>query len=95
MTSKDEKYKMLEYRLTDILEMNYSKHTDLLKKVKTELLSQPPKNSNLYPLDGFILDRSLVVIQNGHSKKVSELYLLNAREGSFEKVSIRDPLGGK
>lgn len=79
---------MLEYRLMDTLEMNYSRNRKLLKKVKRELLDKPIKDSNLYPLPSFVLEDALVVIQDGDLKQVKELYLLNAHHETFQKFGI-------
>src|SRR3989338_8335919 len=89
MDPKSESYKMFEYRLTDALEMNCSGSENLLKQIKAKLLERPLKDLNLYPLGGFILGRALVVIQNRHSSRVHELYMLNVRKGSFRRVLLR------
>ena len=74
---------LLEYRLTDVLEMTYSKNRSTLQKIKRELLNGSVKDSNLYPLSSFILGNALVVIQNGHSKPIARFYLLNPHRQSF------------
>ena len=88
MESKRERQKMLDYRLTDVLEMNCSKHVHLIKEIKAKLFARPLRDFNLYPLNGFVLDRVLVVIQNGRPRSIHELYLLNAHRGSLRKISI-------
>ncbi len=74
---------MLEYRLTDVLEMNFSKNRKTLQAVKRKLLHRPIKDSNLYPLASFVLEDALVVIQDGDLKTIKELYLLDAHRESF------------
>ena len=79
---------MLEYRLTDALEMNFSKNRKTLQAVKRKLLHRPIKDSNLYPLPSFVLENALVVIQDGDLKTIKELYLLNAHQESFRMFGI-------
>ncbi len=64
------KNEMLEYRLTDALEMNYSKNQKTLQAVKQKLLQRSIKDLNLYPLPSFILEDALVVIQDGDLKEI-------------------------
>ena len=85
---------MLDYRLTDVLEMNFSKNRKILHAVKEKLLGRPIKDSNLYSLPSFVLEDALVVIQDGDLKQIKELYLLNAHEESFRSIGI-DHLGSK
>ena len=80
---------MLEYRLMDALEMNYSNNRKILKAVKQKLLDRSIKDSNLYPLPSFVLEDALVVIQDGDLKQVKELYLLNAHTETFQKFGIK------
>ena len=87
---KNEKHELLSYRLTDMLEMSFSKDKRLLSRVKKKLLSRPIKDSNLYLLPSFVLDQNLVVIQNGHYRKVHQLYLLNSHKGSYREFML-DP----
>ena len=82
------KNKLLEYRLADVLEMNYSKSKTNLEAVKQRLLRRPIKDSNLYPLPSFVLENALVVIQDGDLKKIKCLYLLNAHRQSFQVFGI-------
>ena len=84
-----ERNEMLEYRLTDALEMNYSKNRQALRIIKRKLLRDRVKDPNLYPLPSFVLEGALVVIQNGDSKRVKELYLLDARKESFRTFRIK------
>ena len=82
------KSKTLDYRLTDVLEMKYSKSKRVLQAVKRMLLHRSIKDSNLYPLPSFILEDALVVIQDGDLKNVRALYLLNAHTESFRTFVI-------
>ena len=86
---------MLEYRLTDALEMNYSKNRKILKALKQKLLNRSIKDSNLYPLPSFVLEDALVVIQDGDLKQIKELYLLNAHQETFKTFGINQSLEGK
>ena len=81
---------MLEYRLIDTLELNYSKQPEAVSIVIKKLLGRPIKDFNLYPLSSFALEDALVVVQNGHSKQIKKLYLLNAHKRSFRIFSIRN-----
>ena len=88
MKTNKTKDSMLEYRLTDLLEMSYSKRKKVLDKVKRKLLSRPIKDMNLYPLSTFALEDTLVVIQDGHPKQIKELYLLDRDKESFQTFGI-------
>ena len=79
---------MLEYRLTDALEMNYSKNLKAIRRVKRKLLCRRVKDFNLYPLLSFVLEDALVVIQDGDWKQIKELFLLNAHTKSFQIFAI-------
>ncbi len=79
---------MLEYRLTDALEMNYSKNQKTLQAVKQKLLHRSIKDTNLYPLSSFVLEDALVVIQDGGLKEIRQVYLLNVHEESFRTFGI-------
>ena len=79
---------MLEYRLTDVLEMNFSKNQRTLRAIKRKLLHHFVRDANLYPLPSFVLEDVLVVIQDGDLKKIKQLYLLNAHQESFRKFGI-------
>ena len=79
---------MLEYRLIDVLEMNFSKNQKMLQAVKRKLLRRTIKDSNLYPLPSFVLEDALVVIQDGDLKTIKELYLLDAHKESFRTFGI-------
>ena len=74
---------MLDYRVTDVLEMNYSENHKMLEAVKSELLSRSIKDKRLYPLFTFVLEDMLVVIHNGLPRECKQLFLLNSHEKSF------------
>lgn len=86
---KTTKHKLLDYRLTDVLEMKCSKHRKLLKAIKEKLLSRPIQDANLHLLPSFALDRNLVVIQNRDSKEAHQLYLLDSHKGSYREFILR------
>ena len=79
----------LEYRLTDVLEMHYSKDGRVLRRITEKLLRQRIQDSNLYLLTCFALEGALVVIQNGSRKPLRELYLLNPKSRSFQRIHLR------
>ena len=83
---------MLEYRLTDALEMHYSRNQKVLEAIKCKLLGHPIRDFNLYPLLSFALENALVVVQNGNPKRIKQFYLLNAHRESFQTFRI-DPRG--
>ena len=83
-----QKYSMLDYRLTDTLEMTYSKNRKKVTAVKNRLLSRSIKDATLYALPSFILEDALVVIQDGDLKQVKQLYLLDAHRQSFKTFEI-------
>ena len=82
------KNQMLEYRLTDTLEINFSEDQKVLQAIKKKLLSRPIKDSNLYLVPSFILEDVLVVVQDGYFKTIKELYLLNSHKESFRTFGI-------
>ena len=87
----NKKWGMLEYRLVDVLEMNYSKHRKAIVPVLKKLLSRPVKDFNVYPFSAFAFEDALVVIQDGGQKKCpKEFYLLNAHTKSFQVYSLGD-----
>ena len=88
MMKSKRKNELLDYRLTDVLEMNFSKDQKTLRAVKRKLLHRPIKDSNLYSLPSFILEDVLVVIQDGDLKEIKQLYLLNAHKESLRKFEI-------
>ena len=79
---------MLDYRVTDILEMNYSENHQLLEAVKSELLSRSIKDKHLYPLFTFVLEDVLVAIHNGLPKPCRQLFLLNSHQKSFRTFDL-------
>lgn len=81
---------MLDYRLTDILEMEYSTNEKHLKLVKSKLLSSPVRNHQLELLSTFTLEDKLVVIQRGITRRLKKLFLLNSKRKSFQIVSLSD-----
>ena len=83
-----QKYSMLDYRLTDTLEMTYSQNRKKVTAVKDRLLSRSIKDSTLYALPSFVLEDALVVIQDGDLKQIKQLYLLDAHRQSFKTFEI-------
>ena len=79
---------MLDYRLTDTLEMTYSQNRKKVTAVKDRLLSRSIKDSTLYALPSFVLEDALVVIQDGDLKQIKQLYLLDAHRQSFKTFEI-------
>ncbi len=79
---------LLDYQLTDTLEMNYSKKPDVLDAVKSVLLARPIKDFNLYPLSSFVLEDALVVMGNSDLGKIKHLYILDAISESFQFYRI-------
>lgn len=79
---------MLDYRLTDVLEMNYSDERSALKSVKDRMLKRPIKNKTILPLFTFVLEDMLVVIHRGVPKRPRELFLLDARQKSFQTLEL-------
>ena len=80
--------RILDYQLTDVLEMKYSKDRKALKLMKQKLTNGPIKDPNLYSLPSFVLEDKLVVIQDGDAKKIKHLYLLNSHNQSCELFRI-------
>ena len=83
-----QKHSMLDYRLTDTLEMTYSQNRKKVTAVKDRLLSRSIKDSTLYALPSFVLEDALVVIQDGDLKQIKQLYLLDAHRQSFKTFEI-------
>ena len=82
---------MLEYRLMDILEMYYSENQNAREIVKNKLLTRPIKDKHLYPLFTFVLEDTLVVIQDGIPKRPTRLLFLNPHDTSSENSQpVRD-----
>ncbi len=79
---------LLDYQLTDTLEMNYSKKPSILDAVKGVLLARPIKDFNLYPLSSFVLEDALVVMGNSDLSKIKHLYILDAVSESFQFYCI-------
>ncbi len=79
---------ILDYQLTDVLEMNFSKKSEVLNHVKSALLSRPIKDFNLYSLSSFILEDALVAIGNNDLDQIKHLYLLDAASETFKTYCI-------
>lgn len=87
---KQSAYGMLEYRLTDLLEMKYSSDPKQILSIKAKLLSRPVRNKNLHHLPTFILEDALVVIQGKVRRRPKRLFLLDSAKQTFRIL----PLGG-
>lgn len=68
----------LNYQLTDVLEMHFSKKYEVIKTIKDVLLNRPIKDFNLHALFSFALEDALVVIREGDFNGIRRLYLLNS-----------------
>ena len=94
MIKTKEKNKLLEYCLTDVLEMNYPGDQKAVQNIKGKLLARPIKDPNLYTPPSFILEDVLVVIQNGNFKDIKdikEVFFLRSDPKSFKAVKISVP----
>ncbi len=74
----------LHYQLKDVLEMNYSTNLDAIKAFKKVLFARPVEDFNLYSLSSFGFEDAVAVIQNGQSKPIKRLYVLNSQTESFK-----------
>lgn len=73
----------LNYQLKDVLEMNYSTNPGIIKAFKKVLFARAVQDFNLYSLSSFGFEDAVTVIQNGQSKPIKRLYVLNSETESF------------
>ena len=79
---------ILDYQLTDVLEMNYSKNPAALKAIKQTLLAGPIKDFNVHSLSSFILENTLVIIHSGDLSRVKRVYFLDSTAETFKTYCI-------
>ena len=79
---------LLEYRVLDVLEMNYSQNQKMVETVKTHLLRKPIRDKRLHPFFTFLLGDVLVVIDSGVSRIFRKLFLLNSHKQSFRVLEL-------
>lgn len=79
----------LDYLVTDFLEMHFSQDQEMLFRVKKQLFSKRIKVRELHSLPCFILERAIVVVQDGPVQEPAELLLLNAKEHSFRTFALK------
>ena len=85
-----EKRKLLDYQLSDFLELKLgAREKKLISKVKEKILSSPIfKSSNLYEFPAIGTRNACFVLSNGFSRKLRNLYLMDS-DGSFKKIELR------
>lgn len=85
----DTNHTLLDYQLTDALEVHFSKKKHILADVKELLLNRPIKQFNLTSLPSFKLEDTLVAIQQRDLGPLNLLYLLNAEKKSVACYRIQ------
>lgn len=78
----------LNYQLTDVLEMHFSKKQNVIGTIKNILLDRPIKDFNLHALFSFVLEDALVVIREGDFNGIKRLYLLNSSRETHQTYCI-------
>lgn len=77
-----------EYVLEDYLELKACLHTGKAKPIKTFLFSQKGKGWILSPVEGFSLDRHLVLFRQGDPDSFKHLVFLNPTDGRIQVKQI-------
>ncbi len=78
----------LEYVLDDFLELKVRLDTKKTAAVKQFLLSQPWNGHPLSSVEGFLLDKHLVVFHEGDPRAVNRLIFLNPGDGRIRVKSV-------
>ncbi len=89
MELKTNKTSILKYLLTDFLEMHFSPKQKILEAVQEKLLDQKIRQEELHSLPAFSLEDTLVVVRNGNSKEMKELFLLNPADETFRIFRLK------
>ena len=79
---------ILDYQLSDVLEMNYSKKMEVIKAMKQVLLDRSIHDFNLYALSSFVLEDALVVMREGDFNQIRRLYLLDSSSETYKIYCI-------
>ena len=79
---------LLEYRLMDALEMNYSQNGKAIRAAKSKLLKENVRDQKLHPLFTFRFADRLVVIHNGVRRPFRKLFLLDSRKVAIQELEF-------
>ena len=82
------KVSILDYLLTDFLEIHYSKQSGARDKVKRKLASGRRTGKTLHHIPTFALKDTFVSVRNEGSKRPAKIMLLDPHKESFQTYRL-------
>ena len=79
-----EDLKILEYVLDDFLELKASLNTNQTQLLKEFLFSRRRDGLHIFPVEGFLWAKSLVVFESRSPDEVEHLIFLNPQDGKIQ-----------